>query len=104
MTGTHGATTYAENYYALIYTENYSSETLYALAVSGDETALWTLCRKYEPLFKSEAKLYRKRMAEAYDTEDFISIGYILVWDITKKQNCREKHTHLAARLPKEEY
>ena len=81
--------TYAEGYYAGLYTD-YSSEELYGLATDGDETALWTLCRKYEPLFKSEAKLYRNKMADAYDTEDFISIGYILVWDITKKQNFSE--------------
>ena len=42
-------------------------------------------------LFRSEAKLYRNKMADAYDTEDFISIGYILVWDITKKQNFSEE-------------
>ena len=79
----------AEGYYAPVYTD-FTSEELYGLATDGDETALWTLCRKYEPLFKSEAKLYRRKMADAYDTEDFISIGYILVWDITKKQNFSE--------------
>ncbi|MBR1477359.1 MAG: hypothetical protein IJ608_05290 [Lachnospiraceae bacterium] len=88
MMGTNSRT-YAEGYYAPVYTD-YTSEALYGMAVDGDETALWTLCRKYEPLFKSEAKLYRNRMADAYDTEDFISIGYILVWDITKKQNFSE--------------
>ena len=89
IAGQTAGRTYAEGSYAGVYT-GYTSEELYNFAKDGDETALWTLCRKYEPLFKSEAKLYRNKMAEAYDTEDFISIGYILVWDITKKRNFSE--------------
>ena len=60
---------------------------LYTQAASGNEQALWTLCKSYEPLFKSEAQLYRYKMADAYDTEDFISIGYITIWDIIRKGN-----------------
>ena len=60
---------------------------LYAQAASGDQQALWTLCKNYEPLFKAEAQLYRYKMADAYDMEDFISIGYFVVWDIIRKGN-----------------
>ena len=63
------------------------TDDLYALASKGDETALWTLCKNYEPLFRSEASLYQNKMAEMLDIEDFISIGYILIWDIIQKGN-----------------
>ena len=66
---------------------NLTTEELFTLASTGNEQALWTLCKSYEPLFKSEARLYRGQMADAYDVADFVSIGYILVWDIVRKGN-----------------
>ena len=65
----------------------YKEQELARQAMTGNEQALWTLCKSYEPLFKSEARLYQYKMADAYDVEDFISIGYITVWDIIRKGN-----------------
>ena len=65
----------------------YKEQELARQAMTGNERALWTLCKSYEPLFKSEARLYQYKMADAYDVEDFISIGYITVWDIIRKGN-----------------
>ena len=69
------------------YTEPFTSEELFDKAANGDEKALWSLCKRYEPLFKAEAKIYRYKMADAYDTDDFLSFGYELIWQLTKKQN-----------------
>ena len=69
------------------YTEPFTSEELFDKAANGDEQALWSLCKRYEPLFKCEAKIYLYKMADAYDTEDFLSFGYELIWELTKKQN-----------------
>ena len=71
----------------MTYTENFTSEELFNKAANGDQKALWTLCKRYEPLFKSEAKIYHYKMADLYDTEDFLSVGYELIWELTKKQN-----------------
>ena len=77
----------------------FTTEELYNQAAEGSEQALWSLCKTYEPLFRSEAKLYRYKMADAYDVEDFISIGYVVVWDVIRKGNFNPERGSFGAYL-----
>ena len=63
---------------------------LYNLAKAGNDHALWSLCLNYKPLFISESRKYASAMADLMTTEDWISEGNILVWDIISKDNYDE--------------
>ncbi len=62
-------------------------EELYLEARAGSETALWTLCTDYRPLFIAESRRYATAMGDLMEKEDWISIGNTLVWDIVRKGN-----------------
>ena len=64
-----------------------SHEALYEQARNGSVTALWRLCVDYKPLFISESRMYKTAMGDIYDTDDWISLGNILVWEIVSKGN-----------------
>ena len=65
---------------------NLTSEELFAKAKEGDEKALGTLFKRYEPLFRASADQYLPMMSEMYEMQDFISIGYFVIWDIVRKE------------------
>ena len=60
-------------------------DELYKTAVAGDENALATLIQTFRPLFLSRSSMYKGRL-EGYDTEDFLQLGAITVWELVEKE------------------
>ena len=76
--------------------EDYCIEELIRLSAGGDEGAFEKLSVIVKPIILNAARMYRGRIS-GYDMDDLIQEGYVLLWQLVRKEDIDDKAKYFRA-------